>query len=63
MLILSRKAGEKIVIGEGTERIEIEVTRLTGSRVLLGVTAPRAVQVVRGELPPRAEAGPEVEAE
>lgn len=49
MLILSRKVGEKIVIGE---QIEVVVKRISGQRVTLGIEAPPSVHIVRGELEP-----------
>jgi len=49
MLILRRKVGEKIVIGDG---IVVVVTRVSGARVTLGIEAPSAVHIVRGELRP-----------
>lgn len=48
MLVLSRKAGEEIRIGSD---VVVTVQRLNGNRVSLGVEAPRAVKIVRGELP------------
>lgn len=53
MLILRRKVGEKIVIGDG---ITVVVTRVSGARVTLGIEAPAAVHIVRGELRPFDEA-------
>ena len=47
MLVLSRKAGERIHIGD---EIFIEVRRVAGNRVTLAVNAPREVRVLRGEL-------------
>jgi len=47
MLILSRKAGEQILIGED---IEIVVLEVRGDRVRLGFTAPRYVPIVRAEI-------------
>ena len=47
MLVLSRKEGEKIVIGEG---IVLTVNRIAGNRVMVGIEAPRDVRIVRGEL-------------
>jgi len=47
MLILRRKVGEKIVIGEG---ITVVVSRVSGGRVTLGIEAPSDVHIVRGEL-------------
>lgn len=49
MLVLSRRVGEKIEIGKD---IVIEVLKLPGGRVKLGITAPAHLRVVRSELPP-----------
>ena len=49
MLILSRKVGEKIVIGDG---ITVVVSRVSGDRVTLGFEAPPEVRILRGELRP-----------
>jgi len=49
VLILRRKVGEKIVIGDG---IVVVVTRVSGTRVTLGIEAPSSVHIVRGELRP-----------
>lgn len=48
MLVLSRKIGEKVVIGDG---IVLVVKRILGQRVTFGIEAPSAVRIVRGELP------------
>ena len=47
MLVLSRKTGERIHIGDN---ITIEVRRVAGSRVTLALDAPRDVRILRGEL-------------
>lgn len=47
MLVLSRKEGERIQIGD---EIRITVVRITGGGVRLGVEAPRHMVVVREEL-------------
>lgn len=47
MLVLSRKIGEKIHVGND---ITIEVRRVAGNRVTLAVEAPRDVRILRGEL-------------
>lgn len=47
MLTLTRRPGERIVIGDG---IEIEVLAVSGGRTRLGIRAPRETSVVRGEL-------------
>ncbi len=50
MLVLSRKASEVIVIGDGPQQVVVEVVRVLGDRVTVGVTAPKDVKVLRGEL-------------
>jgi carbon storage regulator CsrA len=47
--VLSRKTGEKLVIGDG---ITVVVNRIAGNRVTLGIDAPDDVRIVRGELEP-----------
>ena len=47
MLVLSRKIGERIHIGEN---ITIEIRRVAGNRVTLALEAPRDVRILRGEL-------------
>ena len=53
MLVLSRKVGERIHIGED---VFVEVRRVSGSRVTLAVNAPRSVRILRGELRDAADA-------
>ena len=47
MLVLSRKRGQKVVIGGG---ITITVMHVTGNRVRVGIDAPERVRILRGEL-------------
>ena len=47
MLILSRKVGERIIIGDN---ICIDVIDMRGSRVRIGITAPREIPVDREEV-------------
>lgn len=47
MLVLSRKVGEKIVIGD---KITVVVNRVSGNRISLGIEAPADVRIIRGEL-------------
>ena len=47
MLVLSRKIGERIHIGEN---ITIEIRRVAGNRVTLALDAPRTIRILRGEL-------------
>jgi len=49
MLVLSRKPGESIDIGND---IRITVTAVNKSTVRIGIEAPRSVRVIRTELPP-----------
>lgn len=46
MLVLRRRVGESIVLGED---IEIEVVEISRTRVKLGVRAPRHITVMRRE--------------
>jgi carbon storage regulator len=47
MLMMTRRAGQKIVLGDN---ITIEVVEVAGSTVRLGVDAPRSVPVYREEI-------------
>jgi carbon storage regulator len=47
MLVLSRKVGETLVI-DGN--ITVEVIKVQGNRITLGIAAPSDVKVLRGEL-------------
>lgn len=47
MLVLARKVGQQIVIGE---EIEITVLEVRGEQVRLGINAPRSIAVHRKEL-------------
>ncbi len=47
MLVLSRKVGEKLVI-DGN--ITVEVVKIQGNRITLGLVAPANIKILRGEL-------------
>ncbi len=47
MLVLSRRAGESLVIGD---EIILTVLAIEGDRVKIGVTAPRDVPIKRQEI-------------
>ena len=47
MLVLTRRAGQTIRIGDD---VELQVVRIEGDRVVLGLVAPRDVPIVRGEI-------------
>jgi carbon storage regulator len=59
MLVLSRKRGESIQVGDG---ITVTILRVAGGKVRLGVEAPNHLRVLRTELlpeerqPPRSDA-------
>lgn len=48
MLVLSRKAGETIVIGDS---IEVVVLEVHGNRISVGIKAPPPMRISRSELP------------
>jgi len=52
MLVLSRKMGDKILIGD---TITIVVNRVSRNRIALAIDAPADVRIVRGELAEAAE--------
>ena len=60
MLILSRRVGESVMIGDD---VAITVLRVKGNQVRLGVDAPKSVSVQREEISNRvkADAGAEPE--
>ena len=47
MLVLSRKEGEQLLIGDN---VVLTINRISGNRVAIGIEAPRDVRIVRGEL-------------
>lgn len=47
MLVIRRREGEALLLGD---QIELSVLEITPSRVTLGVTAPRRVAVIRKEV-------------
>ena len=49
MLVLSRKQGEKVCIGDN---IVVTVLGVRGNVIKLGIEAPRGVRVLRSELQP-----------
>lgn len=53
MLVLTRKPGQSIIIGDG---IEVQVLSVAGEKVRLGITAPRDVDIFRDEVYHRIEA-------
>lgn len=54
MLVLSRKSGERVFIGD---EIEVVVVEVRGDRVKFGFRAPRSLLIRRGELDRHTEGG------
>jgi carbon storage regulator len=52
MLVLTRKPGQRIMIGDG---VEVQVLSVAGEKVRLGITAPRDVSIFRNEVYDRIE--------
>ena len=48
MLVLSRKVGEKIAIGDS---IVVTITEITRGKVKVGIEAPKNVTILRHEVP------------
>ena len=47
MLVIRRRAGEVLLIGED---VEIEILDVASSHVKIGIRAPKSVQVIRKEI-------------
>ena len=47
MLILSRKVGQSLMLGDG---VEITITEVSGDRVKIGISAPADIKVYRKEI-------------
>ncbi|RIJ65053.1 carbon storage regulator [Rummeliibacillus sp. TYF005] len=47
MLVLTRKTGESIMIGD---EIELKIISVEGDQVKIGIDAPRSVKVYRSEI-------------
>jgi carbon storage regulator len=60
MLVLTRKPGQSIMIGDG---VEVQVLSVAGEKVRLGITAPRDVSIFRNEVYDRIESESRAEAE
>jgi carbon storage regulator len=57
MLVLTRRVGERVVIGE---TIVMTVVEVNGGRVRLGIEAPRDVPIRREELSSSPEVDPTI---
>ena len=52
MLVIRRRAGESVLIGDG---VEVEVLEISGNQVKIGISAPRDVLILRREVQVTAE--------
>jgi len=50
MLILSRKCGERVVVVLNGEAVTIEILKIRGAHVRVGVEAPKHIAVHRKEV-------------
>ena len=55
MLILTRRIGETILVGDN---ITIKVLAMNGGQTKIGIEAPRAIPVLRSELAGQPKPGP-----
>lgn len=53
MLVLSRKVGQKILVGDD---VTITLTRISGDKARIGIEAPKDVPIFREEVERRQEA-------
>lgn len=53
MLVISRKAGESLLIGD---QIKISIISLGGDKVAVGIDAPKDIRIIREELAETIEA-------
>jgi len=49
MLMLSRKAGEKIFIGDNND-IMVQICRINGNEVIVGIEADKRIPILREEV-------------
>ena len=52
MLVVSRKLGESVQIGDG---VQIAIVEIKGSKVRIGISADKSTEVVRAEIAPESE--------
>lgn len=55
MLVLSRKVGERILIGD---KVAVTVVRIAQGIVRIGIEAPEELPIVREEIKDRVKEGP-----
>ena len=50
MLVLSRKIGEQIIIGEGANRVIITIVDINYNKMRVGIKAAKEIPIHRSEL-------------
>ena len=50
MLVLTRKKNETIILEIGDQIVEVEVKKIRGNTVRLGLAAPQNIRILRKEL-------------
>lgn len=50
MLVLTRKQHEKILLNSSAGLIVLDIVRIDGNQVRVGIEAPKAVHILRNEL-------------
>lgn len=50
MLVLSRQKDEKVIIGDGPDRIEVMLIEIRGDKIRLGIKAAPHIPVHREEI-------------
>ena len=50
MLILTRRIGETLIIGDGEEKVEVTVLAIKGNQIRIGIEAPAHIDVHRLEI-------------
>lgn len=48
MLVLSRKVGDRVLIGD---QVTVVISKIAGNRVTLAIEAPDSMHIIRAELP------------
>ena len=56
MLVVARKPGEEVLIGEGY-KIRVVIVEVRGDKVRIGIDAPEDVSIIRRELLPEYKTG------
>lgn len=49
MLVLSRKLNQSIIVGDN---VKIQILKISGNSIRIGIEAPHDVKILRGELAP-----------